>query len=174
MSTVELWSSDRRFGLRLDSEAQGRLLELCDQADKWETGGVLIGHYASSLDCAIVTEVTSPPEDSARGRTWFQRGVVGLRSLFLNRWAEERQSYLGDWHFHPGGLPKPSGIDISQMQALAGNKRVRCPYPVLVIVGERDGSRVLSAHVVPHKDVIQLGWVDLDAQEIRGRNGDGR
>jgi integrative and conjugative element protein (TIGR02256 family) len=170
MSVFELWSADRRFGVRLEEPHLEELLSLCDQAGGLETGGVLIGHYSSNLDCAVVTEITGPPPDSVRGRTWFQRGVSGLRDLFLERWNERRHSYLGDWHFHPGGLPKPSGTDIGQMQATAANRRVRCPYPVLLIVGETDGGRLLSAHVVPRSEVIALGWVEL---EVKREEDDG-
>jgi integrative and conjugative element protein (TIGR02256 family) len=150
--SIEFWSPDRHYGLRLDDTALASLREQCERAGSHETGGILVGRYSSRRDCAVVTEVVPPPRDSRRGRTWFERGVEGLRDLLLSRWSAQRQVYIGEWHFHPGGEPDASGQDQREIAALAASAGVRCEVPVLLIAGtpSPDGFAV-AAWVAPRR-----------------------
>ncbi len=134
-------SADGRFGVEIEPRSLQRALVLCERAGGVETGGIIIGRYTASLDCALVTELQGPPADSKAGSTWFQRGAEGLVDYLRGLWTREGRYYLGEWHFHPGGAAHPSGQDITQMQAIARDANYRCPEPLLIIVGGTPPSR---------------------------------
>jgi integrative and conjugative element protein (TIGR02256 family) len=161
--TIVLRTPDRRFGVTLDHEALGELLRHCMGANGRETGGILIGVYTENFDMALVRKVTGPSPDSQAGRTWFRRGVQGLQELLLDRWRTQKDYYLGEWHFHPGALPRPSGDDGVQMRSIAQSPPYRCPEPVLVILGgDPAGNWTISAHVYPRgADGVEMHAADL-------------
>lgn len=109
-------------------------MEFFTKSNPKETGGLLIGHYTTSLDCAIVTKISGPPDDSEAGRTWFKRGTKGLTAMLSKYW-KKGDYYLGEWHVHPGGSPIPSDIDRSQMNRIIQTKNFECEEPVLILVG---------------------------------------
>ena len=145
-------TADRRFGLQVDVAVLRELDRLCEAAGRSETGGILIGRYSDDCNVAIVLEATPPPIDSQRGRSWFVRGVSGLRELLGRKWrARERAHYLGEWHFHPVGHIQPSSDDFSQMSKIARTSEYDCKEPLLIILGtSRQGDmRALRAYVCP-------------------------
>jgi hypothetical protein len=103
----------------------------------------LIGRYSDDLSVAIVNEATAPPSDSRRGRSWFVRGVNGLRDMLGRRWqAKARTYYLGEWHFHPTEHIEPSAEDFAQMVQISQTKGYDCKEPLLIIMGASElGSR---------------------------------
>lgn len=132
---LEFWSEDRTFGLRIPAEILSRILELSRRAAPRETGGILVGFYTESQNCAVVTEVSGAPSDSKSGRTFFVRGTAGLQRWLDKLWHKEPRHYLGDWHFHPDAEPVPSPTDETQIKAIANAEAWKCPEPVLLIVG---------------------------------------
>lgn len=161
---VELRSPDRRFGLLLPEAVVRELLGHCVEADGVETGGILLGRYTPELDSAEVTVVTGAPADSRAGRTWFHRGTVGLQRLVGRLWRDQREYYLGEWHYHPSAAPTPSGTDVTQMRMIATDPARACPEPILVIVGgDPAGDWVLAAGVYLANRTQPLG-------EARGRS----
>lgn len=150
VAPIVLRTPDRRFGIILDRAAISDMLRHCVLASGNETGGLLIGVYTTEHDMAVVRSVTGPSADSNAGRTWFRRGVRGLQDLLLERWRTERDYYLGEWHYHPGAPPQPSGDDHVQMRAISQSPPYRCPEPILVILGgEPTGEWSISAQVYP-------------------------
>jgi integrative and conjugative element protein (TIGR02256 family) len=135
VTNVEFWTEDRSFGLRITKFLLDELHNLCQQTIPNETGGIIIGFYTEALDCAVVTAFSKPPEDSMSGRNWFYRGIKGLQSRLNQLWLQRKQYYLGEWHFHPYGVPNPSSIDIEQMYNIASDTAYHCPEPLLVILG---------------------------------------
>src|ERR1051325_3106003 len=108
MSELEFWSEDGRFGLKVMPAEVKKILQLCKRSHPHETGGILLGRYSDDHNCALVTAATSAPADSRSGRTWFVRGVRGLQRTIDRLWTRQHEYYLGEWHFHPGGVPDPS------------------------------------------------------------------
>ena len=131
---LEFWSKDTRFGLRVGAAQISRVLQMCGDSRSHETGGILIGHYTVSYDCAIVTGISGPPSDSLHGQTWFIRGISGLQQRLRWMWNRQRY-YIGEWHFHPDHPANPSGTDIGQMEDIAKSSTYRCPEPILLIIG---------------------------------------
>lgn len=141
-----------RFKLEISASALDMLDVYCRGAGSLETGGILLGRYSDDLSLAIVIEVTPPPNDSRRGRSWFVRGVKGLRDLLTSRWrARERSFYIGEWHFHPVDHVEPSDDDFVQMAAIGDDSRYQCREPILIILGmgSMGAQRVFRAFVCP-------------------------
>ena len=117
---LEFWSPDRQFGLKIPEEKIALLLAVCAQSTPHETGGILIGFYTTARDCAVVTAISRAPSDSQRGKAYFVRGVRGLQRWINYLWRRKHHYYLGEWHFHPGGLPSSSPTDVTQMKNIEG------------------------------------------------------
>jgi integrative and conjugative element protein (TIGR02256 family) len=142
------------------------MLRVCENAFPNETGGLLIGHYTESLDCAIVITVTGPPDDSKAGRTWFARGVKGLKAMLARSWKTGAY-YVGEWHAHPGGTAIPSGTDRSQMKNIARKKDFECEEPILILVGGSPPAYQLRAMVFRSGDrrAIELYQIGAPASD---------
>lgn len=135
MKNLEFWSVDNRYGLRIYAHELSLMIDLCRKSDSLETGGVFFGKYTTAHDCAIITEIVGPSTDSQSGKTWFKRGIKGLKKKIDSLWRNRNEYYLGEWHFHPSGAPQPSRTDENQMQQIAESSRYNCPEPILIIVG---------------------------------------
>lgn len=141
------------YVLRIADESWFQIDRECNRAGAAETGGILVGYYTSDRSTAVVTEALPPPKDSVRGRSWFQRGVAGLRGLLNKRWDSEfRTYYIGEWHYHPATIVEPSEDDLKQMYRINADPRYRCREPLMMIVGQgrNDGERPIRVFVFPH------------------------
>ena len=157
MNEREFWSPNRRFGLRVSDSMMDKMIQECVNANGFETGGILMGYYTPEHDCAVVAELTGPPEDSTRSRTTFYRGVRGLQGWIGRLWREERHYYVGEWHYHPGGSPDPSPTDDTQMIEISQDKKARCPEPVLLLIGGDPHRRwEVGAYVYPRGRVCEV------------------
>lgn len=131
---VQFWTSCSSFGLRFKRSCLEEIVRSCKSSYPSETGGIVIGSYTVSLDCAIATSFTNAPPDSESGRTWFRRGIRGLKRLLDKRW-KSGEFYLGEWHFHPNGEPDPSLTDRQQVERFSRSNDVNCSEPILLILG---------------------------------------
>lgn len=127
-------SADQRYGLVIKRDDMGKILKYCAASGALETGGILVGSYNDAHNQAIVTDVSGPPRDSKRAPTWFYRGVHGLQ-VWIERLWRRNCYYLGEWHFHPGARPDPSGTDGNQIDEISRSTDYQCPEPLLVIIG---------------------------------------
>lgn len=150
-ATLDWITPCQGYALRIAAESWQQIARECCRFSSVETGGILVGHYTKDESTAFVTEALPPPKDSARGRSWFRRGVAGLRGLLANRWEREpRTYYIGEWHYHPASIVEPSGDDLTQMHAINADRRYRCREPIMVIVGALRGQeRPARAFVFP-------------------------
>lgn len=142
----------RRYALKVTAASWQQIERECVRSGTIETGGILVGHYTADTSTVIVTEALPPPEDSARGRSWFYRGVAGLCELLTKRWQSKTRSYyIGEWHYHPASIVEPSEDDFSQMYSINADRRYSCQEPVMLIVGRAQYGveRPLRAFVFP-------------------------
>jgi hypothetical protein len=51
----------------------------------------------------------------------------------VKRNSECRYRYLGTWHTHPGGAPRPSGTDVLTTEHVANEPEVGLPRPLVMI-----------------------------------------
>jgi len=155
MKTWRGKAEDGTFAVELQATVLGALNRYCRDAGSVETGGILIGRYSDDLALAIVSEATPPPMDSKRGRSWFVRGMSGLREMLGKRWrASERTFYIGEWHFHPANHVEPSGDDFAQMIEISRAREYDCKEPLLLILGasKHEGQRIFRAFVCQADD----------------------
>ena len=132
----EAWTRNGHYGLRIPSKVVHKMLDLCRESNNIETGGILVGYYSRSRDCAIVTDCSNAPKDSRRGKRFFYRGVYGLQRWLSSLWKlGQRRYYLGEWHFHPFAPADPSVIDLKQMKEDAKDKSYNCPEVLMFIIG---------------------------------------
>lgn len=101
-----------------------------------ETGGILIGSYSSCLRKVYINEICFEPSDSKSGFSWFVRGIKGLGELLKKKWELNQEYYLGEWHYHPANVPKPSSIDHSQLKSISKDRRFNCKEPVMLIISK--------------------------------------
>lgn len=145
-------TEDGTYAIEIHPSVLLNIDQYCHNAGSVETGGILIGRYSEDLALAIVLEATLPPTDSKRGRSWFVRGVNGLREMLWTRWwSDERTFYIGEWHFHPVPSVEPSGADFSQMTQISRAHEYDCKEPLLIIFGatKKKGERTFRAFVSP-------------------------
>lgn len=157
-NSLEFWSDDRIFGLRILKGEVSKLLKICAHSGSNEVGGILVGCYTAAQDCALVRDISGPPSDSRSGRNWFYRGIQGLQEWIDRSWYASRHYYLGEWHFHPHDLPIPSQQDTQQLKRIASSTPYRCPEPVLFIIGgDPHGEWTAGAYVFPRgEEAIEL------------------
>jgi len=156
---MEFFSSDGRFGTKIDEVPLKRLLRICAKSHPLETGGILIGFYRNDSRLAVVTDISSAPRDSLRGHFSFIRGIQGLQEWLVSLWQEPiRQYYLGEWHFHPESTATASEEDINQLHKIACSDQYHCPEPILLILGgnpKRDWQ--IKVYIsVKGKEVLEL------------------
>lgn len=141
------------YTVTLEAAALSKMVSDCVQAGTGETGGILIGKYSSDGRIALISEITSHPKDSIRSSVTFLRGIFGLKELLASRWNESLH-YVGEWHYHPGGSPEPSGTDKHAMRSIAANPKYSCREPILIILGGRSPRQAnLSVTVFPANKV---------------------
>lgn len=131
---IEFWSNDDDFGLRLPVNSLNQMIKYCIKCYPNETGGILIGSYNRSRDCAIIENISGPPKDSKHKKSWFKRGIHGLQKKLEKYWKINK-FYLGEWHFHPNGEPFPSDPDTIQLKKIAESNNNSCSEPILIIIG---------------------------------------
>jgi integrative and conjugative element protein (TIGR02256 family) len=150
-------SADGRFGFVVPALQVRALLRFARKARHAETGGILVGSYSATLDCAHVTGVSAAPKDSKASGWSFERGVRGLERWLLKLWnVPQRSYYLGEWHFHPHASPEASLRDRTQMAAISQNPSYRCPEPLLLILGG-DPNHIWNVRAyVFHADAVSL------------------
>jgi len=127
-------SLDKKFTVKISEDCIDSILSYIRIAGRYETGGILMGQYSTNLDIATIKNITGPPSDSKGGRTWFKRGIKGLK-MIIDRFWEQKTYYLGEWHFHPNAAPNPSLQDKKQMSEIAISPDYNCPEPILLIIG---------------------------------------
>ena len=70
-----------RFTVSITVQALSVIRTHALNSEDRETGGILVGRYESDGNVAVIKTATERPKDSISGKTWFQRGVRGLKEL---------------------------------------------------------------------------------------------
>lgn len=134
MSNLLFQDNDQLYSIKFSENAYIQMLQHCNESTPYETGGILIGNYSFDQRTANIMQITSAPKNSKRSMSRFHRSSNGLREILDAAW-NQGQYYLGEWHYHPNGSSLPSSIDKKQMIDLSHAKQLKCPEPILVVVG---------------------------------------
>lgn len=129
------------------------LKELYEGSLPKETGGILFGYYSENLESACITDVYYNIADSKKSFRSFIRGKKGFKQYSRKMWTECKY-YLGEWHTHPYSLPNMSLQDRKQMLEIQKSKKIKCPEPILVIIGEKDKQISMSLQIFLNDDII--------------------
>lgn len=110
-----------------------------------ETGGILVGYSLKKRGQPrdfVVTQVIGPGPNAVHNPAGFIPDAAWQCSELAYAYAESGQTlaYLGDWHTHPGGSPRPSSQDVLTLGTIARSEEARCPNPVMLIVGGTSSS----------------------------------
>lgn len=107
-------------------------------AGKYEAGGILLG---SIYDDFIQIEAISTPGGSdIRKPSFFQRDRDRAQRLInqAHEYSQGITNYLGEWHTHYQKTPRPSSLDISEMQKTFEKSKLPLQFIVAIIVGNSD------------------------------------
>jgi integrative and conjugative element protein (TIGR02256 family) len=110
-----------------------------------ETGGPLFGYWAETGEEVVVGAAFGPgPKAKHRPRSLLpdpdstEEAIRRVHSASNGRYI-----YLGSWHTHPGGQPRPSGVDTATARNIASQEDVELPRPLFLIQSTRPGHRVV-------------------------------
>ncbi len=134
MANVLFQDESQIFNINLYEDAYKHMLCYCTKSNPYETGGVLIGNYSSNHATANILQITPPPRCSTHKKYSFHRSSTGLKEFLDSMW-DQGQYYLGEWHYHPNASAVPSHTDLKQMLSLSNNTKLKCPEPILIIIG---------------------------------------
>jgi integrative and conjugative element protein (TIGR02256 family) len=100
----------------------------------WEVGGWLLGYWRADGKSVVLTHATPP---GRRGTPFGVRVDADRhRPLFDQAWqaSEGQVTFLGDWHTHPGGPPRPSQRDRQALEQLAKEPDYQTEWPLIAVI----------------------------------------
>ena len=102
-----------------------------------ETGGHLFGERNDAARVIWVSEVSGPPPDSKASPNGFVCGIEGVAEASKDKSCSSGGSirFVGMWHTHPQGSPKPSDTDYRSMRGIVDSPALSCPRSLLLIIG---------------------------------------
>jgi integrative and conjugative element protein (TIGR02256 family) len=134
---MSVWIDERARAV-IETEAVSRA--------RAETGGALFG-FGSDYELVVVCAYGPGPRAKHR-RHSFEPHPATTDALMraVRNSSERRYRYLGSWHSHPGGAPRPSGTDVLTTEYVANESEVRLPRPLVMIQATelRRGTPVLG------------------------------
>lgn len=102
-----------------------------------ESGGVLLGYRYPSRRTPIRVICQIGPGPKARHRrSRFEPDGAWQAEEIARAYEQSGRTldYLGDWHSHPEGGGRPSGLDRSTARAIADCKAARASHPLFLIL----------------------------------------
>ena len=147
-------SDDNNYTVVICPDTYAKIMLECEKYNGLETGGILIGNYSKDNGVAYIKD-SNVPEDSKHYKTKFFRGTYGLNKLLDKKWSEG-EYYLGEWHYHPNSSSKSSRLDDIQMIKFSNNKKLNCPEPILLIIGENTSKWSLNLYIYKNNEKIIL------------------
>lgn len=115
-----------------------------------ETGGTFMGYWSAGVQEVVITRVIGAGPRALHARMAFepdqqwQLGEIARHYTASGR----RESYLGDWHSHPGaGSGELSGTDRSVLRRIIRTPQARAPRPVSVVFWGGPGNWQVSPWV---------------------------
>lgn len=131
----------------------------------YETGGLLVGYWISKKKIVVTRAIGAGPR-AKRGRTWFIPDTRYQRRELARIYEESgrKETYLGDWHSHPNGPPKPSFQDKRTARQIANYVEARCPRPMMLIIGYDGNVLDLGPYVWTSFGLHRFDFVIADAE----------
>lgn len=145
-------STANNLSVQISENLIERITTVCKLSYPYECGGILIGYYMEDCTTAVVIEITN---QIGKHKTRFSREESGLINLLDKLWLKGYY-YIGEWHYHPDNSSKPSNIDINTMRKLSTSNELKCPEPILMIIGGKDENWNYNVSVTTKDSYIPL------------------
>ena len=127
-----------------------------------EAGGILIGRILFDSNDFIIDIVSEPMFSDIRKRSYFKRKSEAHQAYFDAEWtaSDGRCFYLGEWHTHPEGIPRPSKVDKTDWNRIM-NLSFESDYLFFVIVGTQE-TKVWCANCDTERIIELRGEVNYE------------
>lgn len=105
-----------------------------------ETGGVLIGYWATEFREAVITDLVGPGPQAIHKRTSFSPDGTFHTQQIARQYRDSNRAhtYLGDWHTHPNSANGiPSWKDKRTLRRISAYAPARAPVPIMGILTEK-------------------------------------
>lgn len=131
-----------------------------DETQGRETGGVLLGHQHTDGHLSVTT-AGDPGPLAEQSASRFRRDAAHARLLSSAAYARDRSVWLGDWHTHPTGPPRPSPADMAAYAAVLSDPASGFATFLSIIVLPAPSGPALYPWAVTLQGARQVGlWVD--------------
>ncbi|MCU1676709.1 MAG: hypothetical protein JWM93_1467 [Frankiales bacterium] len=129
----------------LDESAHTTLRAHAIVRRRQETGGPLLG-YQDGEDTVIACAYGPGPRARHRATTFEpHRPTTQAVIDVVAAHSDGRYRFLGSWHTHPGGSPRPSSTDLASLESIASETEVGVPRPIMLIQATRAGRHEVIA-----------------------------
>jgi integrative and conjugative element protein (TIGR02256 family) len=119
----------------LTGKAENSIREEAARHPDEETGGVLLGYFSPD-GSVVVAEATGPGPGARRTAGSFDPDIDWQLVEVAARYAASGRinTYLGDWHTHPHGVPLLSPTDRRTLRRIAQTKTARVPQALMAVL----------------------------------------
>ncbi len=129
----------RSLTVWISADSARRLRNEATKADDVETGGVLMGYTSDDHDTIVITDLIGPGTNATHRRTSFSPDLDFQERAIarIYRSSNRKTTYLGDWHSHPGGGHRLSGIDRRTLRRIRDHADARISEPLMIVAHAR-------------------------------------
>lgn len=134
-----------RITARIGQHLIDAIVQEADRCHPLETGGVFMGYWAD--DAAIIRAVIGPGPNARHERRNFEPDHEWQAAQIATYYeaAGRRETYLGDWHTHPGQKHAAlSFLDRTALRKIITTPEARAPKPLMAIVAGTPNERGLA------------------------------
>lgn len=139
------------MNLWLDQRVADDIVARSEASSPLETGGLLVG-YMTEQGPVVTAIVGAGPGATATSTSFLpdaQAQQLELNDIYLRTQGQE--TYLGDWHSHPAGLPLMSRRDRRTLASIARHPRARLSRPTMLIAAGAQGQWEFGAFIAERR-----------------------
>lgn len=120
-----------------------------------ETGGILLGHAATSSVDLHVTVAGDPGPQALHEPRRFLRDPAHAQTLADQAWEDHRAVWVGEWHTHPATGPVPSDVDVRSYLQHLKDPELQFPEFLSLIVANASSGPAVVAWVITDTHLIE-------------------
>ncbi len=141
--------------------------EASKHAPRAESGGLILGYWASPTDC-VVTHLTTPGPKAIRASARFVPDPEHDEQLVERLWraTDGASTYLGDWHSHPVSDGSLSGKDRRTLGRIAGDPEAFAPNPIMAVLARPAKRWLLEAWLGRRTGFGWFHWLRCERVEL--------
>ena len=102
------------MSIDLDAGVADAIKEMARESeDGRETGGILLGRGPDENGVVNVERAGDPGPNARREPGFFLRDLERAQQLAAEAWVDHKAIWVGEWHTHVHGDPRPSPTDLA-------------------------------------------------------------